>query len=155
MNRSEIIAELKKYFNIHELVDKSVYDLHGESSWKFFDTEALLALLTVRKKLAKQITINTWFWGGRFSQRGLRHNQSPMVRSKSRVYLSAHMLGKAFDFDVKGMSATQVRTWIKSNPELFKSKIRLEEKLRGKEINWVHLDVIQEEKNPQIYLFDV
>ena len=155
MKRDEVIIRLKNYFSISELVDEIVFAKHGERAWRFFDTDLLKCLLIVREGLNKPITINTWVWGGRFSQRGLRHNLSPMVKSKSRLYLSAHMLGKAVDFDVKGMSATQVRTWIKSNPELFACKIRLEENLRGKEINWVHLDTIHEEKNPKIYLFDV
>lgn len=155
MNRAEIITELKKYFNIHELVDEPVYSIFGERAWRFFSTDLLHSLLIIRKQLNKPMTINTWKWGGRFSQRGLRHNQSSMVRSKSRPYLSAHMMGKAVDFNVKGITPNEVRLWIVNHADLFPCKIRLERNLRGNPINWVHLDIVDEEKNPKIYLFDV
>ena len=88
-------------------------------------------------------------------QRGLRHNKSVMVRRKDSIYLSAHMFGKAVDFDVQGMDATEVRAWIIKNANLLPCKVRLENKKKGKPISWVHLDVIQEEQNPKVYLFNV
>jgi len=92
-----------------------------------------------REGLHKPMTINNWKWGGSFSQRGLRHNRSSMVQKKTSIYLSAHMFGKAVDFDVQGMSAVEVREWIVENEDLFPCKIRLERNLKGKPISWVHL----------------
>lgn len=146
---------IKDFFDIKELVDEQVYNVHGESAWKFFDKDALDALLTVRTGLGKSITVNNWSWGGNLRSRGLRHNQTPLVKKKSHIYLSAHMMGRAFDFDVEDMTATEVRKWIEDNAHLFKCKIRLERKYKGKEISWVHLDNYSEEKNPKVYLFDI
>ena len=70
---------------------------------------------------------------------------------RKRLYLSGHVMGKALDFNVKGFTAEEVRAWIIKNRDLFPFKIRLEHTLKGKVINWVHLDVFQNEKNPKIY----
>jgi len=146
---------IKDYFCIEELVDKTVYDKYGERSWRFLDTTILESLLIVREGLGKSITVNNWKWGGKFSQRGLRHNMSSLVKNKTRLYLSAHIFGKAFDFDVKGVSSVDVRKWIVENADLFPCKIRLERNMNGKPISWIHLDTIAEDKNPKVYQFDV
>jgi hypothetical protein len=110
----------------------------------------------IRKNLGKPITINNWYWNGKFSQRGLRTNVQQMFKNafiRHVLYLSAHVLGRAVDFDVQGMKAQEVREWIVANEHLFPYKIRLEETINGKPITWVHLDTIFEEKNPKVYLF--
>jgi len=146
---------IKDYFDIEELVDKQVFDRFGEASWKFLDPTILECILVVREGLDKPMTINNWKWGGKFSQRGLRHNMSSMVKGKTRPYLSAHMFGKAVDFDVKGMTAIEVRKWIVENEDKFPCKIRLERNLNGKPITWVHLDTMSDDSAPKVYQFDV
>jgi hypothetical protein len=64
------------------------------------------------------------------------------------LYISAHVLGKAADFDVEGLTAEEVRGWIKSNHLLFPYKVRLESG-----VSWVHLDIISEDKNSKVYVF--
>ena len=71
------------------------------------------------------------------------------------MYLSAHVMGKAIDFDVKGMKATEVRDWVEENQDIFPYKIRLENKMNGKPIRWSHLDVYYSRKNPKVYKFNV
>ena len=142
-----------KHFKTQELVGKQAYQLHGERAIKFLDEKLLSCLNIVREGLNKTITVNNWHIGGRFEQRGLRDNTQSIVRNKTakgKLYLSAHVLGKAVDFDVKGMTAQEVRQWIVDNHELFPCKVRLEDG-----VNCVHLDVISEEKNPKVYLFKV
>jgi len=149
-----VINDIKEYFCIEELVDEQVYRLYGESAWRFIDRDLLEVLLIIREQLDRPITINNWKWGGIFAQRGLRHNQSDLVKRKTRIYLSAHMFGKAIDFDVKGMTACEVREWLEDNEHLLPYPIRLERNLNGKPINWVHLDVIDQGQG-KVYLFDV
>ena len=151
----DMFKRFKKYFNIYELVDESVYNKYGETAWQFIDSKLMESLLVVRESLGKPMTINNWQWGGRFAERGLRHNLSDLVATKSRVYLSAHMMGKAADFDVEGMEAFEVRNWIVDNANLFPHKIRLENEMRGKQINWVHLDVFDNPNNKSVYLFNI
>lgn len=145
----EIVRErVSKYFGIHELVDSKTVKIHGERAWKFLDYRLLYALLIVREGLGKPITVNT----RKLQQRGLRTILQQLVKNyfyKDKLYLSAHLLGKAVDFDVEGMTAQEVRDWIISNKDLFPFKIRLEG-----EVTWVHMDVIWELKNPMVYVFN-
>lgn len=147
MTREQIIGNLKNYFNIKELVGSRTHSRYGERAWRFLDTNTLHALLIVRKGADRAISVNY----GNKEQRGLRTNIQPLVRKKTqrnKLYISAHLLGKAFDFDVKGWSASKTRKWIVANENLFPFKIRLEDG-----VNWVHLDTIDEPQNPKIYLF--
>ena len=64
----------------------------------------------------------------------------PLVKEKvalEKVYLSSHIFGKAVDFNVKGMSAEEVRKWIADYQVYLPCSIRLET-----EISWIHLDVM-------------
>jgi len=147
--------KIKEYFCIEELVDKEVYNKYGDVAWKFIDEMLIECILVIREELGKPMTINNWKWGGQFSQRGLRHNMSPMVQKKTRMYLSAHMFGKAVDFDVEGMTAVEVREWIVANADKFPCKIRLERNMKGKPISWVHLDIMSDPSKDKVYQFDV
>ena len=131
-----IINELKNYFDVTELVCPHVYNRFKDSSWYFFDKDLLEVLLWLRKTIDKPITVNNWKNGGQFSQRGIRCNCCQLVKSKSQTYMSAHILGKGVDLDVKGMTAEQTRQWIKEHKDELPHNIRLE-----KGVNWVHLDV--------------
>jgi hypothetical protein len=146
---------IKDYFDIRELVDKTVFDRFGQSAWKFIDKDLLACLLFIREALGKPMTINNWHKGGQFSQRGLRTNISPMVQGKTGLYLSAHLFGKGSDFDVAGMTAVEVRLWIVANAEKLPCKIRLERNMKGKPINWVHLDTLTDETQGKVLQFDV
>ena len=147
MKTKDIYKNIKKYFSISELVGKRTVRKYGETAWRFLDPKALHALLIVREGIRLPITVNV----GNRQQRGLRTNIQQMVRNKTilnRLYISAHIQGKAFDFDVEGLSAKTVRKWIVENSGRFPFKIRLESG-----VSWVHLDTVWENKNPHVYLF--
>ncbi|WP_294141560.1 hypothetical protein [uncultured Sanguibacteroides sp.] len=83
--------------------------------------------------------MNNWDSGGSSSQRGLRCNICKLVKDKTErgeIYLSAHCNGAGVDFEVKGMTAEEVRTKIAANMCLLPYPIRIE---RG--VSWVHLDI--------------
>lgn len=128
---------IKDYFAIHELVCPHVYNRFGESAWEFLDKDLLDVLLFIREHLNRPIYINNYKWGGDKSQRGLRCCICPLVKEKvalEKVYLSSHIFGKAVDFNVKGMTAEEVRIWIEKHKNELPSSIRIE-----KDVNWVHL----------------
>lgn len=158
MTRADIIKDLKNYFAIYELVGKDTYEKHSDNSWFVFRTEALHCLLIMREGIGLPFTVNDWYWGGRFDERGYRSNIQHIAKEKTLdgvLYLSGHPLGCAFDFKVKEMGSESVRTWIIENEDLFPCKIRLEHKKNGKPISWVHFDTKYYEKNPKTYLFNV
>lgn len=134
MTRAEIIAAVKPYFDIDELVCDHTYTKWREQSWQFLDTDFLHALLVIRRDILKK---PMWCNSSTKHQRGLRCNRCQMVRSKSSVYLSAHCLGKAGDFTITGMTAEQARTLIKANASLLPCNIRME-----RNVSWLHFDVL-------------
>ncbi len=162
MTRDRIISELKHFFDIRELVGSRVYAKHGKESWMFFDTDLLHCLLITRKGINKPFHVNNWHVSNSnqivYDERGFRDNQQRLFKDKTLdgiMYLSGHVTGKAIDFKVDGMSSENVRRWIVANAKLYPCKLRLEHKMRGKIISWVHFDVYQIERHPKIYLFNV
>ena len=134
MTRQEILTAIKPYFDLDELVCPHVYQKWGEKAWQFLDSDYLHCLLIVRRDiLQKPMYCN----GKGKTERGLRCNRCSIVRGKSGPYLSAHVLGKAGDFTVVGMSAEDARKTIKANASKLPCNIRLE-----KGVSWVHMDVL-------------
>ena len=146
MTRTEILAAIKPYFDIDELVCPHVYSKWGETAWQFLDTDYLHCLLIVRRDiLQKPMYCN----GKGKTERGLRCNRCSVVRGKSGPYLSAHVLGKAGDFTVVGMSAEDARKAIKANASKLPCNIRLE-----KGVTWVHMDTLNQYGiNVKVYEF--
>lgn len=133
MTRDEIIAQLKEYFAVKELVCDHTFARYGESSWNFLDTDYLHVLLVLRRDILRSPMIcNT----KTLHQRGLRCNRCGIVSVKKTVYLSAHVLGKAGDFTVQGMTASLVRKRIKDEADKLPCQVRIE---AGK--SWLHIDV--------------
>lgn len=139
LSREDLLREVSFYFSITELVCPHVYARWGASSWVFIDTSLLRVLLWLRILCGNSIYINSYGIGGSKSERGLRCNMCSLVRGKSSVYLSAHILGKAVDFNVARMSIKAVHTLIKENMSTLPCVIRLERITSAP--TWVHIDV--------------
>lgn len=142
---------IKQYFDIRELVCRHVYNKHKENAWDFFDPRLLETMLWIRENIGRPIYVNNWDSNGQLTQRGLRCNLCSLVRAKTNaqtLYLTAHSQGMGVDFDVKGMTAEQVRQWIKANENKLPHPIRLE-----KDVTWVHLDVRTDGSKGKIVMF--
>ncbi len=136
MERQEIIDALKGYFGIGELVCDHIHGRWGEHSWQFLDTDYLHCLLVLRRDVLRAgMACNH----GEHHQRGMRCNRCELVRTKDRPYISAHVLGKAGDFTVEGMTAEQARGLVKANAGKFPCRVRIE---GG--VSWLHFDVIDQ-----------
>lgn len=158
----QLYERILKFFQPYELVSDEAWEAYKHKGSEFFlshfDPRLLIVILWIRETLGIKITINNWYWGGIFSQRGLRDNLQNIVKSvtkKGVVYFSGHPLGMAFDYDVDGVSAPDHRDWLESKADECPFPIRLENKKDGKEINWNHLDVKCEPKNPNVYRFNI
>lgn len=127
-----------KYFGIKELVCPHVYEIWGENAWQFLDDRMLKNLEWIREGIGKPIIVNNWATGGQYSQRGLRCTRCILVVEKvdlRKVYLSAHIQGKAVDFNVVGMTAEEVRDWIIEHADELPYPARVE-----RDVSWIHLD---------------
>lgn len=134
MDRQSVIQSIKKFFSIEELVCQHIYDKWRNNAWQFLDTDYLHALLIIRRDILKSPMICNSVGA---SQRGMRCNRCDLVKNKQSVYLSAHILGKAGDFTVSGMTAEQARQKIKVSALMLPCNIRIE---GG--VSWLHIDVL-------------
>lgn len=133
MNRNELINEVKKNFELKELVCPHVLNQYGDKAWQFLSTELLSTINILRNKVInKPMIINN---GTTFTQRGLRCNVCELVKGKTKPYMSAHCLGKGIDFYCNDITPEECRQLIKKNINEFEYPIRLEEG-----VNWVHVD---------------
>lgn len=162
LNTKELYDLVLKYFDVRELVSPGAYNKYKHFGEYFFlsrfDIRLLQTIIWIRLNLNKKITVNTWLWGGRFDERGIRDTSTPMVKARAQKddsWLSGHVLAMALDYDVEGQTAEEHRDWLLKNEEGLPHPIRLEHKLNDEPISWVHLDVCDDPKNPKVYLFDI
>lgn len=134
MTRDEIIKALGRYFDVAELVCDHTLAKWGEKSWQFLDTAFLHNLLVIRRDIIQAPMICNHEGA---NQRGLRCNLCQIVKDKEDLYLSSHVLGKAGDFTVKGMTAQEARSRIRNNAHLLPYPLRME---GG--VSWLHIDVL-------------
>ena len=133
-DRDQIIRDLHKFFQVRELVCPHTFSKWGERSWQFLDTAYLHNLLIIRRDILQApMTCNHDDAG----QRGLRCNRCELVKDKDGVYLSSHVLGKAGDFTVQGLTAQEARSRIRNMGHLLPYPLRME---GG--VNWLHIDTL-------------
>lgn len=134
-----------KHFIIKEFVPPEVWDSESEQSIIRLDERILETADQVREFFGVPVTINNWHNGGQFRYRGLRTPRCPQY-----IAGSMHCVGKAFDCDVKGKTAEDVRSEIMMNQDKFPHIMRMESL-----VNWVHIDIkgIDDHKRNGIYLF--
>ena len=138
---------VSKYFKIEELVSRKVYKKYGERSWQFIDPTLIKVIDLIREHFNAPVTINNWLWGGNLEQRGLRTNCDEIVKEKTEantLYVSQHCLGRAVDFNVKGLSSREVYEEILKNKEKFCLISRIENIKNTP--NWCHVDVANTDK---------
>ncbi len=133
---------IPKHFESTELFPIEVVHKYGESVWQFMDNRLLETIDYIREQLGRPVFVNTRNGVMKFQYRGYRPNTY-----KSTLYCSQHLHGRAVDFDVEGMSAAEVRVWLKANAESLPYPIWVEDG-----VDWVHIDVRQSKKG-KVYLF--
>lgn len=140
---------IRDYFNIKELVCQDVYAKFGEKAWDFLDPKLLAVLLFIREGIGKPILVNT----GTLHERGLRCNLCVSVdakTAKNQPYISAHVQGKAVDFNVSGMTPAQIRQWLYNNKHRLPYAIRVELNTP----TWVHVDVRNYSQTEKLVTFN-
>lgn len=121
-----------RYFDIRELVSKSVYEKLGESAWELLDRKAIDTLDFIKEKSGLPVIVNNWKWGGQDQYRGYREKDCPIGAK-----YSAHKDGKAFDVTVKGWTDEQFEKWLQEHESELPYNIRVEEENTNSK---VHID---------------
>lgn len=134
-------------FSLSELVCPDVFNKFGDTAWQFLSQDLLITLDLIRDQLGPMY-VNNWDMDPvlrtklglpLFDERGFRCIQCSLVVDAikdKRLYVSPHMTGQGCDFDIKGMTAEKVRTWLKANAIKLPYPIRLEDN-----VSWCHLDI--------------
>ena len=126
-----------KYFKIHELVPKKMYEKYGEKAWRYVDVRLIQSIDKLKEHFnLGTMTINNYFWGGDREWSGIRTPESPYYS-----YGSQHSYANAFDIVFSDYSAEEVRNYIIDNQHEFPH-------IKGLElgVSWVHLDVRNEDE---------
>lgn len=134
MNREQIIRELHRFFQVRELVCGHTFSKWGERSWQFLSTDYLHNLLVIRRDILQMPMVCNHDGA---EQRGLRCNMCKMVKEKKAAYLSSHILGRAGDFSVQGLTAQEARSRIRAMQNLLPYPMRME---GG--VSWLHIDTL-------------
>lgn len=134
MEREEILREVKKFFDADELVCDHTYARWKEQSWQFLDTDLLHVLLILRRDILK---VPLYCNSRTAHQKGLRCNMCQLVKSKTSVYLTSHVFGKALDLTSPSMKAEKMRELIKANAGKLPCPVRIEGGT-----SWLHIDVL-------------
>ena len=126
-----------RYFKLEELVCPHIFAKYGGFAWNFLDPRLLTLLDNIRSGIGKPVTVNNYRDG--LDERGLRCTKCEIVRKEieaGNLYMSAHTLGKAVDFDVEGLTAEETRLILTAKKNLWPYGFRLE-----RDVTWVHLDM--------------
>ena len=137
---------ISKYFDKEEIMSRHVFEAGGD--YDLLDADLQKLVVWIRETLGRPMYANNWSIGGQFSQRGYRTNDDPVCKAQKFAIGSAHFKGKALDFDVKGMTAEQVRKWLHDNQDSAPVRFRVE-----KGVNWVHVDVMHHRASDKAYFF--
>lgn len=97
MERDELIKEVKKYFQLKELVCPHCVNTFGDNAWQFISTELLSIIYTLRTQIIKKpMIVNSY--DNNLTQRGLRCNICQLCKDKTnsnRIYVSSHCFDKS------------------------------------------------------------
>ena len=153
MERSVILREIKRYFNIRELVCDHTYKKYNEGAWFLIPTFWLHTLLILRRDiLQKPLICNNYSSpNGNYKQRGTRCNLCQIVKDETasnNCYQSAHTKNIGNDFTVVGMVAPEARNKIAENKELLPYPVRLE-----RNVTWLHIDGYDNDNGQKITYF--
>lgn len=143
---------IKDYFDLQEIICPDVYKKYGQIAWSFFDPRLFATMLALRQRLNKSIFVNDWNESGPLSQRGFRCIQCELVQkaiADKTLYVSEHMTGQSWDFEVEGLHAEEVRQYIIANKNLWPYPIRLEA-----DVSWVHLGTRNDGSVSKVILFN-
>ena len=121
-----------KYFEIHELVPKHLYEnVHEDLLWSMLDDKLIETIDKIKETFNDgTMTINNYKWGGDREWSGIRTKDSKYYSETSQ-----HSIGKATDSVFSKYTIIEVRNHILNNSNDFPH-------IGGIElgVSWLHID---------------
>lgn len=136
--------KINKYFDMREFIPKSEYnkimklreDDRLNAFYKLINPKIVDIASKLREMFNRPMIINNWHTGGNYTMRGWRPTNTKIGAKKSM-----HKKGMAFDFDVKGLTDSQVKEFIMNHEkELYAIGVRRMENEEDS-ATWTHLDI--------------
>lgn len=124
-----------KHFTIEELVSPELYEMvHEDALWKLFNSDFIEGLDYLKEVLPKgSIIINTWKWGGGYTQSGIRTKGSQYYREGSE-----HSSANAIDLKFTAYTVQEVFDRLRNDPKITLYFSRMEHIHYTP--TWIHLD---------------
>jgi len=126
-----------KYFAIHELVPKHIFEKKNFTAWNYIRPELIAVIDRLKEQFPNgTMTINNYYWGGSYNYSGLRTPESVHFSETSM-----HSFGGAVDIKYSEYSTEDVRQYIIVNPEEYPE-------VKGIELGtaWLHIDCRNSDK---------
>ena len=82
--------KISENFYLDEVMHPEVYKRFGKKSRWFIDQRLIDIVQYIRTETGKPITINTWFDGGEFKERGLRNPRTKTGLHIRNISLAKH-----------------------------------------------------------------
>ena len=123
-------------FRLEEFIDPDTFKKYGESSIWFIDPRIVTLAQSMRDRLGKPCTINSWSGGGQYQYSGFRPPQCSIGAK-----LSQHRFGRAIDLKVSGMTADEVRDDIIGNFDIYKKAGLTTIEDGAYAPTWCHIDI--------------
>lgn len=154
LNRKEILEGIKEYFDIEELACDHLLEYYKDNTsriWDFLDTGFLANLLVIRRDMVQRPMYCNNHKRGQH-QRGIRCNLCELVKEKDRPYLSGHVLGKAADFSIEGISGVREMNRMRQRIVLLKGVLPVSMRMEAG-VSWLHIDVMPTPNGQKVYEF--
>lgn len=147
---------LNKYFDMREFVSPKTWGLikklpQDELIKKFYTLvkpETVKMAVKIREYFDAPMIINDWHLGGKHTQRGYRLPTSRVGAKKSQ-----HKVGRAIDFNIKGLTSDEVYLIIIKDEELFYMFGARRMENSSYATTWTHIDTKETELENSIYIF--
>lgn len=130
-----------KYFDLQELVCPHIYNQYGEYAWNLIPQWLITTMDNIREHFNKPVYINNYKWNGGNSQRTIRCPKCELYSDhlkSGKLYMSAHVLFQAVDFNIKGMTSKEIVDEIIKHQDKFPYIKRIEN--TNYTPTWVHID---------------
>lgn len=119
-----------KHFSIYELVPPQMKNEEELNLWMIFPRRNLEVIDALREDYGSLI-INSWEWGGKFEQSGIR-----LPNSQFYSQTSQHSYANAFDIHPQNEEVEKIRSDIRNR------RFSYMERITGLEldVSWLHID---------------
>jgi len=129
-------VKVSRDFDIRELVPPSIWERFGQKSVWFVRPGVIELAQFYREFFDSPVRINDWHYGGDLTMRGFRPPSSGVGAE-----LSQHRFGNAFDCDIEGLTADEVREAILKHESAFMEAGLTTLESGAYAPTWVHSDL--------------